>query len=371
MTSSLQTAAEHSRRFLMWWGDELADLVPPALKRWSAREGRRTVLALEETRLVHYQEKGGKRVRQGETDLGTGEAGPAPAAVAKRGPTGLRLPHAACLVRRLDLPAAARRDFAKILELDLERSTPFRPEEVYFDWFAEEGGGRDGQIGVRQVLAKRSVVDPLLQQLAARGLTIDFVDCWDETGKTALPVDLLRSGEAKAAGSGGRRLRPAALLGVGAIVLAGSAVTVGLGKYEAALERLEAESAAARAQALAVRRSLDGTEAALGEFAEIRRLKAERPPLIGIIAELTRLLPDEAWVRYLKVEGDVVDVTVMAPKTAELLPVLSGSPFFGTVSLSAPVTYDEAGQSERAAVRMRLQPPAREVGSAEAAGRPG
>jgi hypothetical protein len=33
MTSSLQTAAEHSRRFLMWWGDELADLVPPALKR--------------------------------------------------------------------------------------------------------------------------------------------------------------------------------------------------------------------------------------------------------------------------------------------------------------------------------------------------
>jgi general secretion pathway protein L len=370
MTSSLQTAAEHSRRFLLWWGAELADLVPPALKRWPARESRRSVLALEETRLVHYQEEGGKRARLGAIDLEAGEAA-LPAAVVKRGPVGLRLPHAACLVRRLDLPAAARRDFAKILQLDLERSTPFRPEEVYFDWFAEEGGGRDGRIGVRQVLAKRSAVDPLLQQLAARGLTIDFVDCWDEAGKTALPVDLLRSGEAEAAGNGGRRLRPAAIFGLAAIVLAGSAVAVALGKYEAALERLEAESAAARTQALAVRRSLDGTEAALGDFAEIRRLKAERPPLIGTIAELTKLLPDDAWVRYLKVEGDVVDVTVMAPKTAELLPVLSGSSFFGTVSLSAPVTYDAADGTERAAVRMRLQPPAREVGSAEAAERPG
>jgi general secretion pathway protein L len=367
MTSTLQTAAEQSRRFLLWWGDELADLVPARLKRMAARSGRRTVLALEDNRLVQYHEKSGKLTRLGEIELEAGDAGPA----AGRGPVGLRLPYASCLVRSVELPAAARRDFAKILALDLERSTPFRAEEVYFDWLRDENTGGDGKVGVRQVLVKRSAVDPLVQQLAARGVTIDFVDCWDETGKQALPVNLLASSEEAISAGGGRRLRPALVLGLAAALLAGSAVMIGLGKYEAALELVQSQTELARAKALAVRRSLGGTEAALTQVADLRRLKAERPPLIAVIDELTRLLPDEAWVRYLKVEGDTVDVTIVAPKTAELLPILGRSSMFGAASLSAPVTYDEAGKSERAAVRLRLRPPAREVGAAASDGSPG
>ncbi|HEX2257057.1 MAG TPA: PilN domain-containing protein, partial [Afifellaceae bacterium] len=117
--------------------------------------------------------------------------------------------------------------------------------------------------------------------------------------------------------------------------------------------------------------SLGEAESALAQVADLRRLKTERPPLIGVIDELTRLLPDEAWVRYFRIEGDVVDVTIVAPKTAELLPILGRSSMFGAASLSAPVTYDEAGKSERAAVRVRLRPPAREVGAAAADGSPG
>jgi general secretion pathway protein L len=368
MSSTFRTAADLSRRLLLWWGDELADLVPKALRRWAAREGKRTVLALEDGRLVQYREGRRGLVRQGETELDTAEAGPDASGLGRRGgQVGIRLPQSACLVRRLELPAAARRDFAKILQLDLERTTPFRGEDVYSDHFIEDGKVGGGKIAVRQVLVKRSILDPVLQQLATRGIAVSFADCWEESGESALPVNLLKSAEAASA-SGGRRMRPALVLALFALALASSAVMIGLGKYEAALESVSAEAELARAKALAVRRSLSGAEAALVEIADLRRMKAERPTIISVLDELTRLLPDEAWVRYLKIDGDALNVTIVAPSAGEMMPLLGQSALFGAASLTAPVTYDEAGKNERATVRMLLRPAAAKVESARADG---
>jgi general secretion pathway protein L len=369
MSGSFQTTIEVSRRFLAWWGEELAELVPAALRRWAAREGKRTVLAVEDGRLVHYEEANGRLVRRSETDLpedgGAGEL----ARLVRRsgGPVGVRLPRNACLTRRIELPAAARKDFDKILQLELERSTPFRHQDIYCDHVVEDGPARNGKIWVRQIVVKRELLDPITRRLASAGVDVHFADCWDEAGKPALPINLLRAARQDAA-SARRRLSPAVVLAACALVLAGSAVAIGLAKYEAALASLEADTEAAKAKALAVRRSLTGLEASLGQVAELRRLKAARPPAIHVLDEMTRLLPDNAWVSFLKIEGEAVEVTIVAPATGELLPLFERSPLFAAASLTAPVTYDAAGQSERVTVRMTLRPraaPARALSASE------
>jgi general secretion pathway protein L len=357
MTDRVQATVQACRRFFSWWGQELADLVPPALRRWAAREGRRTVFAVENGRLIHCEEVRGRLVRRQETDLESAD-------VPRRsgGPVGLRLARTACLIRRIELPAAARADFDKILQLDLERSTPFRQQDIYCDHLVEDGPGREGKVLVRQVVVKREVIDPLLPPLAARGIKIDFADCWDESGKRGLPINLLRS----AAGELGARrsFRPVLLLAFCVLLLSCSAVMIGLNKYETALARLETETAAAKGKALAVKRALTSVEASLSEIAELRRLKTARPPVIRVLDELTRLLPDTAWVSNLKIEGDAIEVTIVAPTTGELLTLLGRSSVFTTADLTAPVAYDPAGQSERATVRMTLRsaasPPARD-----------
>ena len=369
MSRSFQASIEASRRFLAWWGEELAELVPAPLRRWAARDARRSVLAVEDGSLIHYEESGGRLVRRGAAPLPAQGASPDLANLVPRsgGPVGLRLPRSACLIRRVELPAAARRDCDKILELDLERSTPFRRQDIYCDHVVEDAPARDGKIWVRQIVVKRELIDPIARQLASAGIEIGFADCWDETGKPALPIDLLR-GARHDPGAARHRLSPAVILGVCALVLAGSAVAIGLAKYQAALASLEAETDAAKVKALAVRRSLTGLESALGQVAELRRLKTARPPAIRILDELTRLLPDNAWVSFLKIEGEAVEVTIVAPATGELLALFERSPLFGAASLTAPVTYDAAGHSERATVRMTLRPnapPARALDAAE------
>jgi general secretion pathway protein L len=353
MTSAFQGTIDASRSFLTWWGAELAELVPSPLRRWASREARGTVFSAENGRFVRYEESRGKIVHRGEVDLEADRVGQNGWPLAGHRLIAVRLPRSACLIRRLELPAAARRDFNKILQLDLERATPFRHHDVYVDHFIEDAPGRDGKIAVRQVVVKREVLDPILQQLAARGIKVDIADCWDDVDRQGLPINLL-SGRQGARGKD--RLRLLLILCLCVLVLACSAVAVGLSKYEAAVQRLEAETEAAKDKALAINSSLSALEASLTEVAELRRLKTARPPVIRILDELTRLLPDTAWVSSLRIEGDTLEATIVAQSTSELLPLLARSPLFTTADLSAPVTYDPVARSERATVRMTLKP---------------
>jgi len=374
MTSAVQTTLEASRRFMVWWGAELAALVPSPLRRWAAQEPKRSVLSVENGRLVHYEESRGRLVRQGEIDLESGGASQNRAMRKLSGRlgrfVGVRLPRDACLIRRLELPAAARRDFGKILQLDLERTTPFRHDDIYVDHFIEDGSGSDGKVWVRQVVVKRQILDPILQQLAAPGIKVDFADCWDDGNKKGLGINLLhdRQGNPSKLRHG---LRPVLILGLCILLLSCSAVIVGLSKYTNALERLEAETESAKDKALAVNGSLRAIEASLTEVAELRRLKTARPPVIRIVGELTRLLPDTAWVTSLRIDGGALEVTIVTQSASELLPLLGRSPLFNAADLSAPVTYDPERRSERATVRVTLRPaavPARSRGDQESKG---
>jgi len=378
MTNAVQATLEASRRFVLWWGAELAELVPSPLQRWATQEAKRTVLSAEDGRFVHYEESRGRLVRHGDTELQGDRASQNRRRLAAHRlrwwparSVGVRLLRSACLIRRLELPAAARRDFDKILQLDLERATPFRHHDVYVDYFIEEGAGSDGKVWVRQVVAKRQVLDPILQQLAARGIKVDFADCWDDTNQQGLPINLLHGGQGESASRARDRLRRVLILCLCIFVLSCSAAAIGLSKYINALERLEAETETAKDKALAVNRSLRAVEAALTQIAELRRLKTARLPVIRILEELTRLLPDSAWVTSLRIEGDVLEVTIVAQSTGELLPLLARSPLFTTADLSAPVAYDPDRRSERATVRMTLKPaaiPARSGGDRESKG---
>jgi general secretion pathway protein L len=349
MIGSLQATRDVTSRFFSWWGAELAELVPQRVRQLALRETGRMILSAEDGQFVVYEEAHGKLIHRGPIS---------PKTLRTDGrsdlPIGIRLPRSAYLVRHLQLPAAARRDFDRILKLDLERATPFRQNDIYSDYVIDSRADHDGKVAVQQVVVKRQVLDPLLEELSSTGIKVDFADCWDDDKKQRLPINLIKSQRAELATTSYARL--ALILAAGIAILACSAILIGLNQYESALRQLEAETESARARALTVNRSLSEIDAALTEVTALRRLRAARPPMIRILDELTRLLPDSTWVNHLRIEGDTVEVTIVAQATDALLPLLAGSPMFATAELAAPVTFDRSGQSERVTVRMTLRP---------------
>src|SRR5262249_36584177 len=140
----------------------------------------------------------------------------------------------------------------------------------------------------------------------------------------------------------------AALLAITAIYLVTS-------KYESALDDLSAQNALLRVKAQETRETLARSQAVYTEIANIRRLREETVSKVAVLEELTRLLPDTAYVTDLKVDGGTVDVSGLAKSAASLIPVIERSAFFFEATSTAPLTFDAQRDKERFSIRAHIR----------------
>src|SRR5262245_9229497 len=273
ISQAIETTGGGVLQFLKWWLDELRGLVP---QRAGSGSAAKILVAFGQQGYRVFEGSGAKLrpVRAGQ-ELSALDAVRAAAEFARSNPgalIGVRVPLASCFARTVELPRSAQEDAGRILELDLERATPFKLKDVYCATLVENKEERGAHVRVRHLMIKRQSVEPVLSELNASGASVDFIDCWDESNGQALPVNFLASQQQAATGA--RRglsfttflLGLLALLGVSALVFAN-------GRYQTALETVEGQVARARAQATSVRRALDTSEAALTEIDQLQRLK--------------------------------------------------------------------------------------------------
>jgi general secretion pathway protein L len=357
---SITAIAEALKRgaagFLHWWRGELWELLPaPARERLAGRGGRIIVAAATEGYRVFEEASGSANSH---AVLSQAEVLAAVARHVRARPqlrVGIRIPAQSCFQRTLELPIAARADVARILDLDLERSTPFKVKDVYTGYLVEAGAPGSGRIKVRQFVTKRPAIDQILEPLETSGLAVDFADCWAKDISAPLPVDFLRTVDARL-GPRERRLTAPLVLTATAGLLAVSAVVQGLWRSHAALDDLQTRVGSARAEAAVVRRALEGSDAVMGELASLQRLKMTQMPVVLMIGELSKLLPDTVWVTELRLEGDVLDISGLAKSGASLLSLFEGSRLFSDAALTAPLTLDQQEDKERFSLRVRLRP---------------
>lgn len=115
------------------------------------------------------------------------------------------------------------------------------------------------------------------------------------------------------------------------------------------IERLEPRATAAREQN---QRAQQLAERAAWLEAERDRTWRQ----LGLLQELTRLLPDGTWLQEVQVGEETAEVFGYSDRAAELVQNLESSPLFAQVELASPITRDVQGK-EIFRMRMRLEPP--------------
>jgi general secretion pathway protein L len=118
---------------------------------------------------------------------------------------------------------------------------------------------------------------------------------------------------------------------------------------------LEVETNVARKEAQAVRKRLQDADSLSQRIGVLRLRRAEGVRLIALWEEVTRLLPDTAWLTDVRVENDVLWIDGYARSASELVGIIASSPMFSGVALSAPVTREEPRASERFQIRMKIE----------------
>jgi general secretion pathway protein L len=259
----------------------------------------------------------------------------------------VRLSHEQCFVRLAQLPELARAEFARMLDLQMRQSMPFKATDVYQAHFIT---GRRGKLAsVIHVIARRSAIDPVLEACRAAGVEVAAVDCRG-TDESILPINFLGPPvSAKGGRSAGWLLAIAALLTV-------AAVGTDMAKREAALAGLQSDTRTLRdkVRLLQERRAMHGELDKQVEKVELAR--AARPTATEIVEELSRLLPDTTVLQAMRLDGANVEISGLAASASDLLPLLEASRLFRDVRLVSPVSVDGQDGRERFGLRLQVQP---------------
>ena len=169
------------RKFLAWWIRELRACVPGEIVARFAQKHRTLFVAVD-------REQRKLSLREGDepaTRLLGGFANVD--AVEEIEKTVVELRPGAALRRVAWLPAEAEDRLGDVLGFELDRLTPFRPEQVYFDYRVTDRRERRGFIGVELVAAPRPFVDRIIEDAAEAGLDVSVVRFDDPHESTAMP----------------------------------------------------------------------------------------------------------------------------------------------------------------------------------------
>lgn len=361
------TAINHrAGTFWRWWLSELSGLAPAGLRQMFA--GRTTKLVLdyapdEDGRAFTVAseawrgDRAGRRRTLTDVPLAGTQLTHLVAKHRKLAPGALvvlRLPYTECLSRAVSPPASARSRLTDILGLDIERVTPFRRDQVYFDHVIAHGPSTGGRLQVEQVMVEKARVDPLLAALRGWGIGVDRVECWNRDGTAPLAVNLLARAPVKRSGAG---LLTGALA-LAALLLGASVVWLDFDRYDRALGAIDAQLQLARKELAGLRKTRDGQAAARAEASRLMARKQQRRPAVALIDDLARALPEDSWLTSLHIEGQTVDLFGFSKSTTALVQTLQAdathAPGRRDVRLTAPITFDTGRKAEQFSLRLSL-----------------
>ncbi len=341
-------------RFFAWWGRELAGLLP---QRWHAMLAERSDALLVENRdaeLVFWRQSGDISAELGR--IATSE----PADEQKTAYIRLRaqiddanLRQFYCirsertLQRSISLPAAAEDNLRQVLVFEMDRQTPFKADQVYFDYRVANRTAADRNLQVELTVVPRSQLDTELAALAASGVQLDGVDCW-RSGPGSVRSGLNLLTPERRLRRKNLRLRLILALGAAAVVLLITAMLQSLANRESALAAMTVEVEKAQNEAKQVAASRKTLEDTIASANFLTRKKREMPLMVDLLNDLTARLPDDTYLERLNVDDkNKIELQGLSSDASRLIGPLNKSDVVANPSVQGTIQPDPRTKKDR------------------------
>lgn len=342
--------------FLDWWRRSLVDCLPTSWRKALGLTRARLLLSpmAEGLWSIRMQDDDGIHVLAEESVVSIPELLDTRLDVSRsRLPRWLLMPVAGGLRRRLVLPAAAADRLRDVTRYEIDRHTPFLPDDVFHD--ARVLGHRsDGQLEAELIVVPRERLEAMLRELGVTAHVLAGVDL-AESDSVPLGVNLLPL-ERRRRSSDPSLLPGLVLIAVTLLALVLAADRI-LDNRRAAADVLatEVESRTGQARQIANERQrlMDVVEGSV--FLE--RKRDERPLAVDVIAELTRRLPDGTYLEKLSIEGDRLMLIGVSSEASGLVAKLEGSPLWRSPALAGTVQPDPGTRRDRFTLVAELTSP--------------
>ncbi|HVZ91404.1 MAG TPA: PilN domain-containing protein [Rhizomicrobium sp.] len=325
LNMDLQTAAQLFLRGWRWWSEEIMAMLPP---EWRERLTSRSRTVAE--------------IRGGEVIYRT-EGSNEPLPAKPRGRIKLLMPADQVLVRQVELPLLPMSDVRRMLALDIDRLTPFAPDQVYFD---AEIVSRDQENGRQKVS-----VGVLLRERAAK-----YLELARDRNLQPAALGVAAAGGASAgfdflaamrdANGGDAAQRRSLYWWAAAAGLL--AINIGLLAYRdsSSLDELRQTVEAQQAPVSVVIRTRDKVDRERARRADlIDRMRKSSP--LPVLDAVTAAMPMDAWVSRFEWNGRTVHLRGQRKTSNDILARLEASPALRNArSLASDVRNDSSASRQ-------------------------
>ena len=262
------------------------------------------------------------------------------------------------LVRRVTMPAATEENLRQVLSFEMDRLTPFRADEVYFDYRVLSRDAAAGQLVLQLAVARRELVDARVEALRAAGVSVQGV-ALREPAAGGPPMDLLPSEQRGERGSPRERMVRRGLA-IAVAVLFAAALILPLLQKRAAWLALNPQVEVARTKAETASALSNELDKQVADYNFLLGKKLGTYSALAVMEDVTRLLPDNTWVQQMDVrtvgktrEVQIVGETASASK---LIEILEGSTLLQNAAFRGTVTRGSQPNTERFMIAAEIRP---------------
>ena len=350
-------------KFLRWWGEGLALVVP---KSWRNRQQRLKQYLLlqfdhDEVVIEHYQD--GRDTPTTRRSISIKEEADqsrardwfekSPPLLAL--PTIIRLKSDHVLVKRLRYPSAVRDDLKNVIAFDIDRQTPFSREDVYFDFDDVTAPGAE-HLDVDLLLVPRKeleILESVLRQIDLRVTAIDIEDrTIFDSGVNLLPN---RAGK--------ESHQPPYRLGFALLALWMVLIALIPGKQvldaQAAIEHLKKQERAGIAAAQPLNQLREEHARLIEKLNYFNALQIEYIPVLDVLHDVTHLLSDNTWIRRFDLKNGTLTLQGESKNASEIPGILEGSTRLSSSKFSSPVTRNNSTGNDRFQILVSIDTPRR------------
>jgi general secretion pathway protein L len=330
-------------KFFRWWIEELRHAMPETWKRKLQQALRRVTLVVDgETLVVGVDDNRSLRTlevfsiaedatlqkKQVESLLFRNDL--------QEAPRFMLLKLGDVLNRELKLPLAAVSNMAQVLSFEMDRQTPFRASDVFFDWKVLERVVDSGQIRLELFVAPRPDVNQAVNAVTSRGFQLAGVDVFD--GDRTLGVNLLPVERRVRRRNPKTRLNLA--LGAFSVILLALIMAQSLYLRAHQVAALEEAIAGVQSEArvvMQIKSQIAETSEAAGFLA---RSRSAVPLAIDVLADVTRILPDNTYLDRLVITNSNVQMQGKSQNAQQLIELVNGSPLLDDAAFRGSTRLD-------------------------------
>ena len=272
----------------------------------------------------------------------------------------LRLTSHYAIQKELSLPIAAKESLYQVVGYELDRYTPFKPEQVYFAVKRLDGANEPGHIRVMLILTPRDILDGFFEDIKAMGLSPQLAD-YDgsaidldqfDDSYNLLP-DRLRQKTEKLP-----RIIYSALVTLTCLLLV-AVIAMPVWFENQTVNALQLKADALEKDAKKIKALQKDIDAVIDETRQLLAEKSAVPEVLLMLNTLSSLIKDDTWLSYAQYSDGHLQIQGESPTASTLIAVLEASELFDHAQFASPVTQDTVSKLERFQITVDVTPAGR------------